>query len=271
MRYFLLVIVLLFTVIYSQNPTKGKGWSNSGDEESDKQKVFLTIGPEVNVLIPTNFGNSDVKGFKDNSLLVPNDSLMKVIPNPSFRIGACLRLDFSKTISFQTGLYYLTRNYTTRVGFGNAQNTDLENHFFEDKYQFIGFEIPLQALIYVRLGKNFYMNNAVGIGLEFYPSSVQRITTDSMSFSLFGGRNSWIMPTVKASIGFEYRTENAGYFYLGGGFNRPFLSPLLSIAARPYALPFGVQGASLAQSGTYFSIDFKYFFPPSKKNKWTEK
>ena len=250
--------------LFAQKNKKTKANTTSTTEDETKQKTFVTIGPEVNIVLPTDFG------ARPNVLY--QDTMFRFYPNLGYRFGACLRFDFSKTFSFQTGLYYISRNYTSQVGKANPIKTDIQTDYYNRTMNYIGFEIPIMALFYVQLGRRWFMNNAVGFSVDFFPSSIIKNANDStIKYVSYGGRNSWCVPSMKAAIGFEYRTDNAGYFYLGGQFHRPFFPIFDGFAERTYGEPYGLQPSRIPQSGTYFSVDIKYFFPPGKKNKWTEK
>lgn len=259
---FIIFILVLFSIpLHAQKNKKIRGGVSPDDEK--KQKIFVTIGPEINLVIPTDFGNR-----KD---VFYQDTMFRFSPNLSYRFGANLRFDFSKTFSLQTGLYYISRNYSSQVGKANEIRSEFVEEYYNRSMNYIGFEIPIMGLFYVQLGRKWFMNNAVGFSIDFFPSSIIKNAGDSaIKYISFGGRNSAFVPSMKAAIGFEFRTDNAGYFYLGGQFHRPFIPIMDGFIERTNALPFGLQPAQIPQSGTYFSVDFKYFFPPGKKNKWTE-
>jgi hypothetical protein len=259
--FILFIFIFSALSLFSQKNKKIKGGVSPEDEK--KQKTFVTIGPEVNLVLPTDFGARPNVFYQD--------TMFKFYPNLGYRFGACLRFDFSRTFSFQTGLYYISRTYTSEVGKANATKTDIEQDYYNRQMNYVGFEIPIMALFYVQLGRKWFMNNAVGFSVDFYPSSIVKNANDSTTkYVSYGGRNSWCVPSLKAAIGFEYRSENSGYFYLGGQFHRPFFAIFDGFAERTKGTPYGLQGSDIPQSGTYFSVDFKYFFPPGKKNKWTE-
>ncbi len=262
----LFIFLSLFLTVFTLSAQKNKKIKGgvTGDDEK-KQKVFVTIGPEINLIIPTDFGARPDK--------FAQDTMFKWYPNFSYRFGACLRFDFSRTFSLQTGLFYISRGYTSKVGRADlsANPVDIVEEYYSRDLSYIGFEIPIMGLFYVQLGKKWFMNNAVGFSVDFFPSSIVSLAGDSnIKYTSYGGRNSWCIPSLKAAIGFEYRSENSGYFYLGGQFHRPFIPIFSGFIERTNGVPYGFQAQEIPQSGTYFSIDFKYFFPPGKKNKWTE-
>lgn len=259
--FLVLVILSASLSLTAQKIKKIKGGVSKEDE--NKQKTFVTIGPELSLIMPTDFG------ARPNTLW--GDTMTKFYPNFSFRVGACLRFDFSRTFSFQTGLFYISRSYTSQIGRVNSGQSEIVEEYYSTTLNYIGFEIPLMALFYVQLGRKWFMNNAVGFSVDFFPSSIVKSFGDTANkYIAYGGRNSWCVPAMKAAIGFEYRSENSGYFYLGGQFHRPFFGIFDGYNERANVVPYGLQPSRIPQSGTYFSIDFKYFFPTGKKNKWTE-
>ncbi len=260
-RFIFLLVLMTGISLSAQKNKKIKGGVSPDDE--NKQKTFVTIGPEVNLVLPTDFGARPDVSYQD--------TLYKFYPNLGYRFGACLRFDFSRTFSFQTGLFYISRNYTSQVGKANEIKSEIIEDYYNRSMNYVGFEIPLMGLFYVQLGRKWFMNNAVGFSIDFYPSSIVKNAGDSaIKYVSYGGRNSWCVPAMKAAIGFEFRSDNSGYFYLGGQFHRPFVGIFDGYAERTNPVPFGFQPSKIPQSGTYFSVDFKYFFPTGKKNKWTE-
>jgi hypothetical protein len=257
---FFVMAGLIPTWLHAQKKPKFK---NAADLET-KQRVFVTAGPDVGLVIPTDFGARINVRYQD--------TLFRLSPQVRFRLGMCVRTDFSKKFSFQTGIYYIERMYEAQVGKANATGSGIQSMIYNTSFKYIGFEIPLMGLFYVQLGERWFLNNLLGFSVEFFPSSVKSISSDTaVAYNVYGGRNSWIVPGVKAAVGFEYRTENAGYFYLGGQFHRPFFSIFDGFIERKNPEPYGLQTSELPASGTYFSIDLKYFFPPGKKNNFFER
>lgn len=254
----IIIFVLSPSFINAQNKKKKP---RDIEATSGKQKVFVSAGPDIGVMFPTDFGARVHVNYQD--------TLFKLSPQVRFKIGMCVRTDFSKKFSFQTGLYYVERMYDAQIGRANATGDKIETMFYSNNIKYTGFEIPIMGLFYVQLGRQWFLNNLVGFSLDFFPSSVKNIPTDTLvEYKIYGGRNSWIVPSVKAAVGFEYRTEKYGYFYLGAQFHRPFFAIFDGFIERKDPIPFGYQTAQLPASGTYFSVDIKYFFPTGKKNKF---
>lgn len=262
-----LLCVLMFPLAAQRN-NRNNTTSGNDDDDGKKQKVFITAGPEVNLLLPVNFG-SEGRGLY-------GDTLGVFSPQVSFRLGMNVRFDFSRLFSFQTGLYYVNRKYDVRVGVKDA-GSGFSHVDGSQTLTYTGFELPLMALFYVQLGREWYMNNAVGFSVDFFPSSVVDTVpiagSPASNYKVYGGRNSWVIPSAKVAVGFEWRTKNVGYFYLGGQFHRPLI-PMFTGFIQKQSLSGQDQWDSHSirtdVTGTYFAIDFKYFFPPGKKNKFTE-
>lgn len=228
------------------------------DKKKSKIKVVVSGGPEGNLIIPTDFGTRSDE-FRQ-------DTAFRFVPKISFRLGMNVRFDFTKRISFQTGLYYVSRTYEVNVGKTNGATPDIQEMLFKNSFKYMAFEIPMMALIYVQLGEKWFMNNAVGFTAEFFPSNTQKVDP-YLEFEIYNARRSWIIPGVKAAVGFEFRTENAGYFYLGGQFHRPLIPISDGFVERNITGDIGFQTVKIPLSGTYFAIDFKYFLPLGKKEK----
>lgn len=228
-----------------------------------KQKVFVTGGPEVSMTLPTTFGELG-KAFS-------TDTLWDVSPMFRYRFGAAVRIDFSKVFALQTGLYYHTRRYQVSIGRSGSLQQPFDTVFFQEGLNYIGYELPLMALFYVQLGDRVFLNNAVGVSIDFYPSSSEKLNTNS-EFKIFNGRNSWVIPALRASVGFEWRSKYSGALYLGGTFQRPII-PItdMFIERQEPTGPIGFQTQQINIGGTYFSIDVRYILPAGKENEFSGK
>lgn len=272
MKKFLFIPAFLFSaILFAQD--------DGSSETERKQKVYITAGPEVNLVIPTDFGTKNDGFF--------NDTMVRFSPNISFRFGMNIRFDFSRIISLQSGLYFINRSYTITGGVTNTSRNGFESIMFESSpLRYTGFEVPLMALFYVQLSDRWFMNNSVGFSFDFFPSSVRkRVEVDLNDYyAIVGGRNSWFRPSIKAAVGFEYRSEKSGYFYFGGQFHRPLLALFEAQTQRQngegqskwYEIinENGVDKTYFRYTeqsitGTYFAVDVKYFFPNKTKNKFT--
>jgi hypothetical protein len=127
-------------------------------------------------------------------------------------------------------------------------------------FRIIGYELPLMALVFIPLSKKFYMNAAVGIQVTAYPSDVQtNVQTGDTAFISFSSRTSLINGGGIANLGWEYRTENSGYIYLGATYHLPFKYIYDTAVKREKqgtdAFVFG------KLNGSYLTLDIRYLFP----------
>ncbi len=221
---------------------------------SYSQERVTTFGIQVKPLIPSTLLGTGLEELAGES----NDYQMQQRVGYSF--GGVMRKGLTKWLSIETGISYVRRNYEARV-FNPTSN-------FSDTTQFriIGYEIPLTGLVFVQLAERIYMDGALGIALDMFPSDVES-TGKNYSFYQRSFRNSWskskeVMPWVNlglvANVGFEYRTKSSGYFYLGGSYHLPFKSSYNSFFVYDYN---GLKEEGLLQlSGNYLTLDLKYFF-----------
>jgi hypothetical protein len=171
--------------------------------------------------------------------------------------GSIIRKPLGKFWNLETGLNFVKRNYTLNFNLNDSVSVSSEHDM-----TFIAYEIPIQALVYVRLGKALYMNASAGVCFDFFPSetetfSSERVDSTYFDFTQKTYRIKWAALAAQTNLGFEYRTEKKGYYYLGASFHRPFNR----IAASQGVIDTnaGSERLWLSLSGSYFSIDLKIF------------
>jgi hypothetical protein len=125
----------------------------------------------------------------------------------------CVRVALTKTIALETGLGQIQRRYSFTL------NNDTANYSETAKVRYIGYELPITALIFIRLGERAFMNAALGFSADFYPSDAQR---DVERGRIYMFRNRWAQLGVIGNLGVEYRTPKSGTFYLGATFPPAF-------------------------------------------------
>ena len=83
------------------------------------------------------------------------------------------------------------------------------------------------------------------------------------SFKQEGAYKSKLQGAFLANFGFEYRTKNSGYFYLGTSYHLPF-APIMD-----FAMVYDYQGGKKLQidhvQGSYLTLDLRYFFNEKKE------
>lgn len=180
-------------------------------------------------------------------------------PGTGYAFGMVIRKGLNKQFSLETGINYSRRNFGLRI---TEDSTGFEGN---SDFSYVIYEIPLLALIYVRLGENTYLNNAFGLNLNFLPSDWESFDT---YFEHYSARRSWIMPALQANVGFEYRTYESGYWYLGFSFHRPFNT--ITVAGVLYKEDQLVKESAFFDiRGNYLTLDLRYFFyePPNYRRR----
>jgi len=209
------------------------------------QQGVTTFGMQVKPVFPLS--------YFDPVLELERPSLRGTVAlNGGLAFGMSVRVGLTKTISLETGIGQITRRYS----FTLVNDTNGYSDGSELKY--VGYEIPVSALAYVRLGEKTYMNVALGFSADFYPSDVQRDVQDGRIYIF---RNNWAQLGVLGNLGVEYRTYKSGIFYLGSTFHRPFnamASADLTYYDRAQGFfPYPIRGTL---NGSYLTLDMRYYF-----------
>jgi hypothetical protein len=210
------------------------------------QKGTTTVGIQIKPIFPVSFLGTgkiinDTGGVHFETIL-----------NSGFSAGMVVRHNFTGLLAFETGINYVKRKYSI-----SFSETDFNG---QTSFRIIGYEIPALLMIYAQLGEKIYINGAMGPVLDIFASSVQ--TFDYYYYNV-AIRNHTAQPSLSANLGFEYRMEKSGILYLGTSFLRPFTYIYLS------KLGYYRDGKSIIiqneLSGSYLTIDIRYFFPETKR------
>lgn len=164
--------------------------------------------------------------------------------------GMVVRTGLTKAVSLETGINQITRRYAFALA------NDTNGYSDRGNIRFVGYEVPVLALVYIRLGERTWMNNALGFSADLYPSDAT-VVLDYAQAYLF--RRNWVQFGVVGNIGVEYRTEKAGYFYLGSTFHRPF-SDMSQADVTWFDRRFVPYRTTEFLDGTYLTLDLRYFF-----------
>jgi hypothetical protein len=230
-------------------------WSFSAQEN------VTTFGLQIKPMIPSKY-------FKTGPVAENTGNLhLLTSPKPSFNFGCVIRKGLTKMWSIETGINFVQRNYSMNVKHDSLKTNPSLN------FRFINYEVPVQALIYVRLTDKLWMNASGGVSLDFYPSNIFSTDGGSEDSTFFEVsqhtyRHRWLQVSVLANYGFEYRTRDKGYFYVGASYHRPFnyigVTQVRVIKdERQYDYYYEL-------AGSYLTLDLRYFFsekPETKKLK----
>ena len=214
------------------------------------QKGLTSFGLQFKPIVPVSYFKAGPVNLSDTIVDV------EIKQKFGYSMGMVIRHNITDLISFETGINYVRRNYniaaTSKIG---TLDDQLE-------FGFVNYEIPIQALVYVQLSKNTFMNVSTGIGLNAYPSHVIRLV-ENLLLEQLSLRGRIIGLSYLANIGFEYKTEEKGSFYLGASLVTP-LSPITETQIK-----YEYQNATFSRfttflDGNYITIDLRYFLPEEK-------
>lgn len=215
------------------------------------QENVTTFGIQIKPMINSKFFGTGASSVQEGDLVVSNN------PQLGWNLGAVVRRGITKNWSFETGINIVSRNYQMRVQYPELPEDEVMT------FRFVGYEIPLQGMIYVRLGDNLFMNASGGVSIDLYPSDIESFgdqRKDTLRFDFYQRtyKSSWVQVAVLANYGFEWRTKEDGYFYLGASFHRPFSN----IATTAFRMERNTYPTRLQYtlSGSYLTLDFRYFF-----------
>ncbi len=216
-------------------------------EKTDKLPTYFGI--QVRSVFPTQFiGNPTTElsgsGFEAS-----------ITQRLGFSFGGTVRANLTKLIALETGINFTQRYFdlTMAVPDSNSSATNTMG--------FIEYDIPVNALIYIQLSDRFFMNASLGLAITYKPTdvSVRNRPGGKHYYDLYGIRDNSLGLDLNANVGFEFRTEKNGFFYLGGSARVPF-APLFTFAAF-YNYDANSTLISGPVDGSFLTLDFKYFFP----------
>ena len=180
-----------------------------------------------------------------------------------------VRRGLTRNWSVESGICMVQRNYT--LHFNHPEFSGEK----ELRFRYIAYEIPMQALVFVKLSDRLFMNASAGASIDLYPSNVESSTyqyRDTLRFDFYQKtyKQSWIQLALLANYGFEWRTPDKGYFYLGASYHRPFRA--IGTTAVLFELNGDPARTTTRLGGNYLTADFRYFFneKPEKRKKKSE-
>lgn len=167
-----------------------------------------------------------------------------------FAFGMSVRVGLTGAVSLETGIGQIKRRYTYQV-----QN-DTSGVDESSEVRYVGYEIPVTGLVYIRLGERTWMNTALGFAIDMYPSDVTRGTENT---SVYIYRHNWAQLGVLGNIGVEYRTDKSGIIYAGATFHRPF-NDMATAELTYYGLGSDTYPMRTTLDGSYLTVDLRYYF-----------
>jgi hypothetical protein len=211
------------------------------------QQNVLTAGIQFQPIFPVSFLNTADQEVRDSQGKVTT----LLSPQFSFSAGMVVRWGFHKRLSLETGINFVQRNYNLTLSTDTFSGTS--------DFRIIGYEIPVKVLVFVPLAKNLYMNAAGGLQMTFYPSDIFTSDTYFRHSGLRLGAGQFLHGGGIANLGLEYRTEKAGYFYLGAtyhvGFGDIYRSKFQYLSNNTES-----EAMTVIINGSYLTFDVRYFF-----------
>lgn len=214
------------------------------------QEKMNAFGIQLKPIIPLQLLDAGKQIESKNNIEYINN------PKLGMSFGMVIRVGFTKSLSLETGINMLRRNYDLTIN-------DLDSNFTSNSsFRITNYEIPVLGLVYVQLNRNMFMNVAGGISFDMYPTP---LFTGDENYTNAIGRTNWLQTSLLANVGWEYRTEKSGYWYVGASFHRPFKQIMTEIIT--YKAFNRNEKIGFDLKGNYLTLDLRYFFPEEKREK----
>ena len=216
------------------------------------QSRITTFGIQFKPIFPVGFLGTGKQTVQVDTANIRFDLALK----SGYNFGMVIRKGFTDLLSLELGINYVKRKY--HLDIVKPDYTD------ESEFRIIGYEIPASLLVYIRLGEKIFMNASLGASADMYASNVQSSGESHRTLTV---RDQTFQPAVIANLGWELRTERSGYFYLGSSLHRPFDNELTTRVN--YKRNQEELEVFQPLSGSYLTLDVRYFFheDPKKKKK----
>lgn len=212
----------------------------------------LTVGLKVRPIIPSGLLRTATAEVTGNAADENEFLRLSVDQKLGYSFGLLVRKNFTRRFAMETGVTYVRRGFDVAV-------TDLDsNRTDEVDFGLTSYEIPVMALVYIRLGEQFYMNTSLGLSLDIGARSVANKPESNIydHFTAIRQFNGGVL----ANVGIEWRTEESGSFYLGATYHQP-TGPIADTKVN-YFRTSSASDASIETplSGTYLTLDIRYYF-----------
>jgi hypothetical protein len=230
MNRYIPFIFIFFILAFAQTPAKA-------------QKHTITAGFQYKPIFPSKyFSSADVVTEK-------NGINFTISPRMGYVGGMIIRNGITDQLSFETGINFVQRNYDFSIN----NNKQIDH---SDRFRVVGYEFPLSGLFFVQLGENLFMNTSLGGSIDYFPSDVAIYEKEYQYLVI---RPTRFQFSALGNLGWEYRTRELGFFYVGASYHRPFTNIYNT------QFKMRVDGETESQmmpvSGNYLTLDFRYFFP----------
>jgi hypothetical protein len=216
--------------------------------EEKKEKFPTIFAFHLSGIPESNFITPKQQTFDGDSI----SSTLSILGGRAF--GGVLRKTFSEQFALETGLYLSNRGFKVNMSYSDSNIVDSLN------FRFVTYELPLNAQVFVKMSEEVFANVALGFVANYKVSSAGSSVNPKGKHQFENGafvKNKFGID-FNAQIGFEFRTRDKGYFYLGGS-SRIGLTPLFT-----YLSTYNYQGNFSQQfgpvNGGFLSFDLRYYF-----------
>ena len=172
--------------------------------------------------------------------------------------GMLVRHGFTDMFSFEVGINYNFRRF-------NLDWAVLDSGYSANsQVRVVSYELPVMGLVFIQLGKELWMDAAIGSSITLFSSDVSVLENIGANeyFLQEGAYKSKVQGAFLANVGFEYRSRKSGYFYLGASYHLPY-SPIMDFAMS-YEYFSGKALSIQSIRGSYLTVDLRYFFAENK-------
>lgn len=218
-----------------------------GQQKRKQKPGEMKFGLQFRPIIPINYFGAGPQTFEDTI------TSLTIAPKTGYNIGMVIRKDFTGLLSLETGINYIRRNYNIDTYEAKRDTSD------HSDFGLVSYQIPVQVLVYIRLSEKIYMNTSGGFSVDWYPSHVKS-SGENYLIQHLSLKRYWMHFSLLANIGFEWRTEKSGGFYLGAS----FVNPLKAITDTRIDYYYGNTSKQRYETqlrGTFITLDVRYFFP----------
>ena len=172
--------------------------------------------------------------------------------------GALVRHGFTDMFALEVGINYNFRKFALDWAVPDS------GYAAESNVRVVSYEMPVMGLVFIQLGKQLWMDAAIGSSLTFFSSDVQVFEPITVGeyFLQEAAYNSKVQGAFLANLGFEYRTKKSGFFHFGASYHLPY-APIMNWAMS-YEHTSGQSLSVQRLRGSYLTLDLRYFFAENK-------
>lgn len=237
MRFTFFIFLMAPSLLLAQFP----------EEKKEKFPTYFAFG--VNTLFPNNFQGT--KNYSINQGITQSDIEQLI----GYNFGGLFRRSYSERFSLEAGMYYATRRF-------DIQATIIDSNLMtRDTMKFTTIEIPVNAIVFVKMSETIYSNVGFGLSFIYKPSTVRVFSkpNDPSSMNHFGIVTNKFGLDLNGQAGVEFRTFNKGIFYVGGTVRVPLLDLFTMYSSYKYKTNKAEVGSQKI-GGDYISLDIRYYF-----------